>query len=218
MAKVLLSERERKILTLAGEGLIDKEIAQHLEIQLATVRTYWERLRVKLGASNRTHAIALALPYLLDVEREDRRHIEEINRFIIRAVEDIAIFTCDGKGIVTSWNIGVERVLGYHEDEWVGQMPNIIFAPEDALNNDAEKELIEASARGISVNDRWHVRRDGSRFWGRNTVIPFRPAFAEPGFAKIVQDRSEVFHLRTMITELEGREPLIDPNPEKTPR
>jgi len=205
MAKVVLSDREQKILTLAGEGMIDKEIAQHLEIQLATVRTYWERLRTKLGASNRTHAIALALPLLLDMEREDRRQVEEINRFIIRAVEEIAIFTCDGQGLVTSWNIGVERVLGYREDEWIGQMPNVIFAPEDALYSDAEKELIEANARGISVTDRWHVRRDGTRFWGRNTVIPFRPAFATPGFAKIVQDRSEVFHLKAVINELEGR-------------
>lgn len=190
MSKIVLSEREREILNLASTGFIDKEIANRLNISLTTVRTYWDRLRVKLGASNRTHAIALAMPYLLEFERESRREAEDISSFIVRAMEDVAIFTCDVSGIVTSWNEGVGRLLGYEEEEWLGQSPNIIFTPADTLDSDPEEELLMAKQLGMSVSDRWHVRKDGTKFWGRNTVIPFRPSLQAGGFAKIVQDRS----------------------------
>ncbi|MBC8063244.1 MAG: PAS domain S-box protein [Chlorobia bacterium] len=194
MAKINLSEREQKILNLASSGLIDKEIATALDISLTTVRTYWDRLRSKLSASNRTHALALALPILLEIEREDRRQAEEINRFIVRTIEEVAIFTCAKSGLITSWNLGVERLLGYVEEEWVGQSTNIIFTPEESLDSEPEGEFIEAKEEGVSINDRWHLRKDGTAFWGRNTVIPFRPLFSDPGYAKIVQDRSWESH------------------------
>lgn len=203
MSKLNLSDREHKILSLASKGLIDKEIAVQLDISLTTVRTYWDRLRAKLSASNRTHALALALPILLEIEREDRRKAEDINRFIVRTIEEVAIFTCDKAGLITSWNLGVERLLGYTEEEWLGQSTNIIFSPRDTLDSDPEEEFIEAGEDGVSVSDRWHMRKDGHVFWGRNTVIPFRPMFTDPGFAKIVQDRSWEAHdpprLETLI-------------------
>ncbi len=57
---VELSPREREIVVRAAAGATDKEIADDLDISVATLRTYWVRVRDKLGAVNRTHAIALA--------------------------------------------------------------------------------------------------------------------------------------------------------------
>lgn len=54
----LLSEREREIVHLAARGATDKEICARLGLTLPTVRTYWERIRTKLGVSNRAHAVA----------------------------------------------------------------------------------------------------------------------------------------------------------------
>ena len=56
-----LSPREIDVLTYAAKGLADKQIAQCIEVQPATVRTYWERVRTKLAARNRTHAVCLAI-------------------------------------------------------------------------------------------------------------------------------------------------------------
>ena len=57
---VELSPREKEIVIRAAGGATDKEIADGLDLSVATLRTYWIRVRDKLGAVNRTHAIALA--------------------------------------------------------------------------------------------------------------------------------------------------------------
>jgi DNA-binding NarL/FixJ family response regulator len=48
-------------LAKAANGLVDKEIAKFIDVQPATIRTYWDRLRMKLQAKNRTHAVSLAV-------------------------------------------------------------------------------------------------------------------------------------------------------------
>jgi len=52
------SQREREVLGLLSRGLRYKEIAAHLAVGTATVRTYLERAYAKLGVSNRTEAVA----------------------------------------------------------------------------------------------------------------------------------------------------------------
>ncbi len=59
--KELLSSREREIIKYACEGLTDKAIGAQLGLTDRTVSTYWERIRVKTGASNKTHCVALLL-------------------------------------------------------------------------------------------------------------------------------------------------------------
>lgn len=124
------------------------------------------------------------------MERELSRHIEEVNRYIIQAISEVAIFRIGVDGLIKTWNQGVKDVLGYDEDEWINLSHHVVFIPKDVFSGDPEEEFISADLLGSSVIDRWHMRKDGSRFWGRNSVIPFRPVLEAPGFAKIVQDRS----------------------------
>jgi len=58
---VQLSGRERDLLELAAEGLPTAEIARRLHLSPNTVKTYWQRLYEKLGASDRASAIAEAI-------------------------------------------------------------------------------------------------------------------------------------------------------------
>jgi len=58
---VQLSRRERELLALAAEGLTTVEIAQRLHLSPNTVKTYWQRLYEKLGASDRVSAMAEAI-------------------------------------------------------------------------------------------------------------------------------------------------------------
>jgi DNA-binding NarL/FixJ family response regulator len=60
-AAAALSTQEIRILELAAIGYADKEIAVALRVTHSTVRTYWERIRSKSNAKNRTHAVCWAL-------------------------------------------------------------------------------------------------------------------------------------------------------------
>jgi LuxR family quorum sensing-dependent transcriptional regulator len=53
-----LSPQERRILHLCALGKSDKEIMRHLNLQRGTVLTHWSRIRLKLGAADRTQAVA----------------------------------------------------------------------------------------------------------------------------------------------------------------
>lgn len=58
--EVHLPRRERQVLLLLVEGLSTKEIALQLDIAPKTVEGHIERMRLRLGASNRCHLVGLA--------------------------------------------------------------------------------------------------------------------------------------------------------------
>jgi len=55
-----VTEREREVLALVGQGMSNTEIAQHLVISAATVKTHVARLFSKLGARDRVHLVITA--------------------------------------------------------------------------------------------------------------------------------------------------------------
>lgn len=55
-----LTEREREILGLVGEGLSNQEIAERLVISPATARTHVSRAMTKLGARDRAQLVVFA--------------------------------------------------------------------------------------------------------------------------------------------------------------
>ena len=56
----ILTQKEKQILQLIGEGKSNKEIASQLFVELSTVKTHINKLYSKIGASNRKEAIKLA--------------------------------------------------------------------------------------------------------------------------------------------------------------
>jgi DNA-binding CsgD family transcriptional regulator len=58
---VHLTAREREVLTLLARGLQLEEIAQELGIGAETARTHVRNATERLGALNRTHAVAIAI-------------------------------------------------------------------------------------------------------------------------------------------------------------
>src|SRR5215218_9487941 len=107
----------------------------------------------------------------------DRCHLssEPIQRATLDALsraEGYALFLMDRAGRVASWNAGAQRLLGYAEDEIVGQPAAVIFTPEDRANGAPARELQTAITNGQASDDRWHVRKDGSRFFANGVAVP----------------------------------------------
>ena len=110
-------------------------------------------------------------------------------RLIIESVKDFAIFSVDVEGRVNTWNAGAERLFGWPEAEIIGQDLAVIFAPEDRAEGIAEKELRDAVETGRGVDERWHRRKDGSRFFASGMVRPIRDeAGVLRGFTKVARD------------------------------
>lgn len=120
------------------------------------------------------------------------RQSEAKLRMILESAKDYAIITLDHAGYVTSWNTGAQRVLQYEESEIVGQRGHIIFTPEDQAARKPEEEIYKALTKGRGENERWHVCKDGSRFWGSGLMMPLQDDAGEiQGFLKIMQDKTE---------------------------
>ncbi|MEP0921802.1 PAS domain S-box protein [Leptolyngbya sp. ST-U4] len=117
------------------------------------------------------------------------RESESRFRLIVESVKDYAIFTLDLNGIVTSWNPGAERILGYEESEIIGQPNYIIFTPEDRETGQADQELQTALNEGRAEDERWHLRKDGSRFFASGLMMQLRDEAGKvQGLVKILQD------------------------------
>lgn len=137
---------------------------------------------------------ALSVSYDISDRKQaeaDLRESESRLRLMIESAREYAILTLDLDNRFISWNSGAERLLGYSEVEILGQSGRIIFTPEDNEQGKSEQELHIAQTEEQAENRRWHVRKDGSRFWGTGFVMPLRDGTdVMQGFIKIMRDET----------------------------
>lgn len=114
---------------------------------------------------------------------------EEFFPLILESLKDYAIFTCDKEGGISSWNSGAESILQYKEDEIIGRNIEIIFTPEDVASGVCRDELETALTQGRALDERFHVRKDGSRFWAGGFLFALKDdQGAVRGLTKIIRD------------------------------
>src|ERR1051325_4543618 len=107
-------------------------------------------------------------------------------------VKDYAIFLTDTDSKIINWNRGAERILGYQEDEVLGESAFILFTPEDRALKAPEREIETALATGRAEDERWHIRQDKSRFLASGILTPVRDeSGALLGFIKVMRDMTE---------------------------
>jgi PAS domain S-box-containing protein len=115
------------------------------------------------------------------------RDTESHYRHVIDSAIDTAIIGIAADGQVTAWSKGAERLFGWTEDEMLGAPLARIFTPEDRANGCPEAELRCAAETGRAPDERWHIRRDGSRFYANGAVTPLIGT-GEDGFVKSLRD------------------------------
>ena len=120
------------------------------------------------------------------------RMSEEFFSQVLDSLEDYAVFTTDKNGDVNSWNTGAERVLGFSQPEAIGLSSDTFFTPEDIAKGAPANELETALSQGKAIDERFHVRKDKSRFWGSGLVFPlFDEERHHRGFTKIMRNLNE---------------------------
>ena len=131
------------------------------------------------------------------------RRSEARQRLIVDSATDYAIITLDLSGVVTSWSTGAEGVLGWPRDEAIGQPIRQFFTPEDRESGAPEFEMRTARETGSATDERWHLRKDGRRFFASGRTQPLRDEAGAPtGFLKIMRDRTQERRAEEAMREL----------------
>lgn len=195
-----------RVLSDISSALVDVDV--HAEIERVLERL--ERVEREVVTKHGRWYLMRVLPYRTSEDRIDgitltfveitaRRRAEQglrasetRSRLLIESVSDHAIFTMDKQGLVDSWNPGATRLFQYDESEILGQPSDILFTQEDRDSGIPAYEREHARDDGGAPDERWHLRRDGSRFFASGIVSPMRDDHGyQVGFVKVARDLTE---------------------------
>ncbi|MES2695009.1 MAG: PAS domain S-box protein, partial [Verrucomicrobiota bacterium] len=113
-------------------------------------------------------------------------------RLLVEAARDFGIFALEPDGTILTWNPGVQNITGYEEAEFVGMNCDRLFTPEDREMRAPEQERETALREGQALDERWHMKKDGTRFWGSGFM---HALYDDSGrftcFAKILRDMTK---------------------------
>lgn len=126
----------------------------------------------------------------------------DLYRIQVRELRDYAMFMIDTDGVLISWNAGVEQLIGYSEEEWIGQSADIIFTPAEKAAEVCDSELRLARENGRATDIRWHRHKDGTEFFANgvmNAVYDEHGALI--GYTKILSDETVRKQLQDSLTE-----------------
>ncbi|MDB6107600.1 MAG: torS [Gammaproteobacteria bacterium] len=120
------------------------------------------------------------------------RDAEERVRLFVEKATDFAIIFTDPDRKVMVWNTGAARMFGWTRDEIVGRPIDTLFTAEDRALGTPRSELQQAAQNGRAADERWHIRKDGSRFWASSVLASLGPsADGRGGFVKFMRDSTE---------------------------
>lgn len=123
-------------------------------------------------------------------------------QLLLANVQCYGLFFVDLDGIVRSWHPAVEPLFGYSGETFIGLPISRLFTPADRQSGVPERLLADAAAAGRADDDRWHMRRDGTRVFTSGAVVALRDDDGVlRGFGFILRDRTRLLHL---VEDLRG--------------
>ncbi|WP_317932385.1 PAS domain S-box protein [Halioxenophilus sp. WMMB6] len=162
-----------------------------------------------VAEDNEVGTLARAFNTMLAALQSHEFELQESNRFVqnlLAAATESAIISGDGNGLITTFNRGAERMLGYTAEEVLGQQTPVLFHLESELaqrGQELSEQLgrpitgfrifVEVPERAGSETREWtYVRKDGSRLAALLTVTVMRNAAGGiVGYLGIAQDISQ---------------------------
>ncbi|MFK0310098.1 CheR family methyltransferase [Pseudomonas sp. NPDC090233] len=118
---------------------------------------------------------------------EDLRLGQERMRLVAESTHEFAIIVLDEQGRISDWNTGAEIIFRYNKHEVIGEHYSLIFTEDDIAAGIPEQELQTARLKGRGKDERWHVRKDGHRFYCSGEVAVLQGEKVK-GYVKIARD------------------------------
>lgn len=159
-----------------------------------TLRVIYTRARIDRNRSGQPVRVVGVFQDVTEqnLAKEKSRKNEESFRLMVENVLNYAFYLLDTGGRVTTWNPGAERMMGYTDDEIIGEHFLRFYPPESITASDPGRQMDLAVSRGRYESEGWRMRKDHSRFWARVIIVPLYSENDELyGFAKITHDLTE---------------------------
>lgn len=110
----------------------------------------------------------------------------------------------DNELTINSWNSGSTKLFQYSTEEVIGKHFDLIFTEEDKKNDVPNVEISKALKEGKATDNRWHIRKDGSKFYAYGLVYPLTSENGEQmGYVKILRDLTERKNSEKFAKEME---------------
>lgn len=151
----------------------------------------------------------------MESSRELRRFLKRVGRsavhtdsarqfaLLVDSVRDYAIYMLNVDGVITSWNVGAERIKGYAASEVVGEHFSKFYTEEDCVAGLPMRGLNSAVVNGKHEARGRRLRKDGTEFWADVVIQPIHEEDGRlTGFAKITRDITESCRSEERLHEL----------------
>jgi PAS domain S-box-containing protein len=167
----------------------------------------WFTASVSRIGGKRSNRLAIVLTNITGLKRAEAalRDSKHHLQLVLESVRDYGIITLDAKGIITGWNSGAVSIFGFSEEEAIDRHCSIIFTPEDNLANIPRAEMRIAAATGHASDERWHIGKDGVRFWVSGVMSPLVDGDKVTGYVKVARDLTEWRKAEAALRDSETR-------------
>ena len=134
---------------------------------------------------------------------QNEEAIDRWMKSLLASTSETAVVVLSREGEILAWLGASSLLFGYEASEAVGRPLSMLFTDEDVAAQLDKQERDLTLSNGRSEDDRWHVRKDGSRFWGSGVMEPIRDEHDNVmALAKVLRDRTDV---RTHVVSLHNR-------------
>jgi two-component system CheB/CheR fusion protein len=179
-------------LTGTIRDVFDKLQPVEHEVQASDGRWYISRFLPYRTTDDRIRGAVLTFVDITQrrLAEDASRRAESWARNVVDSVREYAILTTDPAGKVETWNAGARDIFGYEPDDIVGKDAAILFTPEDRDAGVPADEMRTAREQGRAEDDRWQMRKDGTRFFASGVMAPLHDA-NRYGYVKILRDLTQ---------------------------
>lgn len=173
--------------SVLGAGLTNSRLA------LAETLTFLEAPNPPATNSCHLHGGRSCVPILTKMRRQIPQgwSSDRLLDVIVHESKDYAYLLCDREGKITFANRGAEMLLGCSEAVLLTRTACEFFVPEDQAHGVPGEEQKRATQEGSVVDERWHLRADGTRFWATGVTAAVRDdASRVVGFLKVIRNQT----------------------------
>jgi two-component system CheB/CheR fusion protein len=124
---------------------------------------------------------------------EDSAEIRELLWRLATQAQEHAILLLDVHERLIWANPTATRIFGMSLEEFQGLQISRLFTPEDIAAGMPDHEAAIARAQGASDDDRWQLRKDGSRFYASGAMAALRDEAGNLlGYGKVLRNRTDL--------------------------